>query len=123
DEQFWRLTLRQYLALARRWQEDQHRQDRRLQQVVWMLAEVNRDRQAKPEPFTLDDFALHRWPLLGDEPAALDAVSDADLAWAEIGEMRSAVMHRFGEAAGHVEGDDAQAAMARLNGHREMSDD
>ena len=85
-----------------------------------MLAEINRDRRSRPEPFTLEDFALHRWPLLeGDEAPALDAVSEADLAWAEIGAMRATVMHRFGEAAGEVQGDEAEAAMARLNGHRE----
>jgi len=85
-----------------------------------MLAEVNRDRQHHPEPFSLDDFALHRWPLLeGAAAAARDGVSEEDLAWAEIGAMRATVMHRFGAAAGAVQGDEAQAAMARLNGHRE----
>jgi len=85
-----------------------------------MLAEVNRDRERHPEPFALDDFALHRWPLLeGAAAAAPDGVSEADLAWAEIGEMRGAVMHRFGAAAGAVQGDEAAAAMARLNGHGE----
>jgi len=106
--------------LARRWQEDQFRQDRRMQQVVWMLAEINRDRRSRPEPFTLDDFALHRWPLVqGEDAAALDGVSEEDLAWAEIGEMRARVLHRFGEDAGEVQGEEAPAALARLNGHRE----
>jgi len=92
-----------------------------MQQVVWMLAEINRDRRSRPEPFTLEDFALHRWPLLEGEAApALDAVSEEDLAWAEIGEMRGAVMHRFGAAAGAVQGDEAAAAMARLNGHSDV---
>jgi len=91
-----------------------------MQQVVWMLAEINRDRRSRPEPFTPDDFALHRWPLLHeDEPATLEAVSEEDLAWAEIGEMRTRVLHRFGEGAGEVQGDEAAAAMARLNGHRD----
>jgi len=92
-----------------------------MQQVVWMLAEVNRDRRSRPEPFTPDDFALHRWPLLeSDEAEVRDAVSEEDLAWAEIGEMRGAVMHRFGEGAGAVQGDEAPAAMARLNGHSDV---
>jgi len=91
-----------------------------MQQVVWMLAEVNRDRRSRPEPFTLDDFALHRWPLLeGEEATAVDGVSEEDLAWLEIGEMRATVMHRFGAAAGEVQGDEAAAALARLNGHGE----
>ena len=91
-----------------------------MQQVVWMLAEINRDRRSRPEPFTPDDFALHRWPLLeGDEAAARDPVSEEDLAWSEIGAMRGAVMHRFGADAGAVQGDEAAAAMVRLNGHGE----
>jgi len=91
-----------------------------MQQVVWMLAEINRDRRSRPEPFTPDDFALHRWPLLeGAEAEAGDGVSEEDLAWAEIGAMRATVMHRFGDAAGEVQGEEAQAAMARLNGHGE----
>jgi len=85
-----------------------------------MLAEINRDRQAHPQPFTPDDFALHRWPLVHEaESTALEAVSDEDLAWAAIGEMRARVMHRFGEEAGAVQGEEAAAAMARLNGHRD----
>ena len=105
-----------------RWQEDQARQDRRLAQVTWILAEINRDRQHRAEPFTLGDFALHRWPLVDGQP--MDGVADVrqqlteeDLAWQEVRTMRQAVIGKFGDAAGAIGGEEAAAALAHLNGH------
>ena len=115
------MTLRQYTALLARWQEDQARQDRRMAQVTWILAEINRDRQQRAEPFTLGDFALHRWPLVEAQSLAdvRHQVTEEDLAWQEVRTMRQAVIGKFGDAAAVIGGAEATAALARLNGHRD----
>ena len=88
------------------------------------MAEINRDRQHRAEPFALGDFALHRWPLVdgGSGESMADVrhpVTEEDLAWEEVRSMRHRTMHKWGEAAGVVQGEDAAAAMVHLNGHRE----
>jgi hypothetical protein len=72
------LTLRQYLWLIKRWQEDQARQDRRSAHVVWALAEINRNPETHPEHFSLEDFPLHAWSFVA-KPARTEEDSARDL--------------------------------------------
>ncbi len=48
--------MAQFDALAKRHKEEQKRLDSRAAQIVWAIAEVNRDRKARPKAYTLDDF-------------------------------------------------------------------
>ncbi len=48
--------MAQFDALAKRHKEEQKRLDSRAAQIVWAIAEVNRDRKARPKAYTLEDF-------------------------------------------------------------------
>lgn len=83
------------MALLTRWQEDQARQDRRAAQAVWIQAEINRDREKHPEPFSVQDFALHHWALV-DDGGHPPEVDEETAAWTQINALRQAVRMTFG---------------------------
>jgi len=60
DEEFWHLTLAQFNALAKRYDEQQERQDYRAALICTVLAEINRDRKKRPRPFKPEDFMPKR---------------------------------------------------------------
>lgn len=62
DAEFWRLTPREFKALADGWDEDQSAEDRRAATVCMVIANCNRDPAKKPDPFTVDDFMPHGTP-------------------------------------------------------------
>ena len=96
------MTLVQFLALLTRWQEEQARMDRRSQQIVWALAEINRDPKQKPDHYTLDDFRLHTWSLVEKQPTpAHDAEQEG---WHQIEIWQRAVASIYGAAAAKIHG-------------------
>ena len=76
--------------------------DRRSQQIVWALAEVNRDPKQKADRYTLDDFRLHRWGLL-EKPAAPEQDAEQD-GWRMIGMFQRAVASIWGDSAAKIHG-------------------
>lgn len=56
DAEFWSMHPARYVALVRRWDWQQRRADARAAQVAATIANVNRDPEARPEPYELDDF-------------------------------------------------------------------
>jgi hypothetical protein len=42
--------------LAVRWRQQQAREDRRAAMGAWLLANINRDSEKRPEPFTLQEI-------------------------------------------------------------------
>lgn len=56
DAEFWRLTPREFNALADRWTDDQKSQDRRAATICMVIANCNRDPKHKPQPFEVSDF-------------------------------------------------------------------
>jgi hypothetical protein len=42
--------------LVQAWEARERRRDHRAGQVCWLLAEINRDRDKKPQPFHVADF-------------------------------------------------------------------
>ena len=68
-EDFWELTLAELRALTDRWRDAERRQDRRAALLACMIAEPNRDRAKRPEPFQVDDFMPKEQV---EEPEAID---------------------------------------------------
>ena len=101
--------MREYVLLLTRWQEDQARADRRAQLVVWALAEINRDRKAKADPFTLEDFPLHQWSLVAplkahEQPPPSEQLSpEATQAWSEITQLRAMTAAWYGAEAAELQ--------------------
>lgn len=56
DEQFWRLTFKEWAALIKRYNLQYERDCSHAAMVCMVLAEINRDREKKREPFTIEDF-------------------------------------------------------------------
>jgi hypothetical protein len=56
EEEFWRLTLAQYDALAARYKEGQEWHDYRAALICSVNAEINRDRKKRARPFSPKDF-------------------------------------------------------------------
>lgn len=62
DAEFWRLTPREFRALADAWDDGEQAKDRRAATVCMVIANVNRDADKKPEPFQISDFMPSRGP-------------------------------------------------------------
>jgi hypothetical protein len=60
DDDFWKLTFAEYDALMRRRNLDREWQDFHAGLICSVLANVNRNPQTKPEPFTPQDFMTQR---------------------------------------------------------------
>lgn len=56
EKDFWRLTLKQFCALAGRHTARLEREDYRAALVCSVLANVNRDEKKRRQPFTPEDF-------------------------------------------------------------------
>jgi hypothetical protein len=56
DEQFWNLTAAQFNALSRRFDNDSKRDDFRFANLISILANIHRDQEKRPQPFTALDF-------------------------------------------------------------------
>ena len=51
------MTFAEFALLAEQYRGQQDRLDRRAALGAWVLANVNRDAKARPEPFTLEEVA------------------------------------------------------------------
>ena len=58
--EFWSLTPRHFLTIWKRFEAAEARQDRRAATITSVLAEINRDKDKKPTPFTVSDFMPQR---------------------------------------------------------------
>lgn len=56
EEDFWRLTFREFNALVQRENERQKADNYRAAFIVSSIYNVNRDSKKHPEPFTPEDF-------------------------------------------------------------------
>jgi hypothetical protein len=69
DEQFWRLTPARFAALSERHEQAERRADLRAGVVASTVANVHRDDEKKPDPFTAEDFFPDPYePEEGDPP-------------------------------------------------------
>jgi len=60
EDDFWRLTMREYDALLRRRNMNQEGEMYRAAFIVSSIYNVNRDVKKKPEPFRPEDFMAKR---------------------------------------------------------------
>ncbi|MGH7487252.1 MAG: hypothetical protein ACREMY_16885 [bacterium] len=60
DTRFWSLTPREFDALWQRFLDREEREQQRFGLLAMMYTNVHRDRDKRPQPFDLDDFAPSR---------------------------------------------------------------
>lgn len=56
------LSPQRFAAYREAWQRRVTREDRQHAAGPWLFANANRDRDAKPSPFNLEDFMMHTPP-------------------------------------------------------------
>ncbi len=57
DDAFGRLSPQQFAALIERWRYRERREDARAALIASTYANIWRDRDSRPEPFTIDEFS------------------------------------------------------------------
>ena len=62
EDEFWNLTLAQWLALCKQHELDEERLDYRAALIASIIAEVNRNHKKRREPFSPQDFMPQRSP-------------------------------------------------------------
>jgi hypothetical protein len=56
EKEFWRLTLRKFDVLVKRFSVELERQDTRFAMICAAIYEQNRDKKKRPRPYGVDDF-------------------------------------------------------------------
>ena len=78
--------------LATRWRHQQWREDRRAAMPAWLLANINRDSETRPQPFDLDEVVA--WLGHGFQPPEMPPTPPVQPTGEELLE-RVQMLHQF----------------------------